>query len=118
MHPTKTATKPDPTSAIQRHSLTDGGLEGIYKNSAELAVARGLNGRNFNAKDAGTETSAVDSINGTAPNSGGQYVGNDIVQKNFKIEQPIKVTQFTGAGLNYADTLKVNTTQYAPSGRL
>ena len=120
MHPTKsTSTRTDPTAAIDRHSLTDGGLKGIYENSTELAVARGDHGRNFNAKNAGTEPSAaVDSINGTAPNSSGQYVGNDIVQKNFKIKQPTKVTQFTSAGLNYIDTKGINTTKYAPSGRL
>jgi len=94
-------------------------LKERYEATSELAMAPGDHSRDFNAKNAGTEPSAaVDSINGTAPNSGGQYVGNDIVQKNFKIKQPIKVTQFTGAGLNYAETLKVNTKKYAPSGRL
>ena len=123
MHPTKsksvlTTIVDDPTKA-KRHSLTYGGLKGLYEASAELAVARGDHDRNFNAKNAGTEPlAAVDSINGTAPNSGGQYVGNDIVQKNFKIKQPLKVTQFTGAGLNYIDTQGIDTTQYAPSGRL
>ena len=115
MHPGSTT----PRDKVERHSLTYGGLAGLYNASTELAVARGDHGRNFNAKNAGTEPSAaVDSINGTAPNSSGQYVGNDIVQKNFKIKQPIKVTQFTGAGLNYIDTKGINTTQYAPSGRL
>jgi len=119
MHPGSTSPRPDPTAPIDRHSLTDGGLEGIYNASTELAVARGDHGRNFNAKNAGTEPSAaVDSINGTAPNSSGQYVGNDIVQKNFKIKQPIKITQFTDAGLNYIDTKGINTTQDAPRGRL
>jgi hypothetical protein len=115
MHPNSTT----PTGKVERHSLNYGGLAGLYNASTELAVARGDHGRNFNAKNAGTEPSAaVDSINGTAPNSSGQYVGNDIIQKNFKIKQPLKVTQFTGAGLNYIDTQGINTTQYAPSGRL
>ena len=89
-------------------------LEQRYTATSELAMAPGDHSRTFNAKDAGTEpAAATDAINGSD-----HFVGNDAVQKNFKIKQPIKVTQFTGAGLNYAATLKVNTTKYAPSGRL
>lgn len=126
MHPgSTTSTRTDPTAPIDRHSLTTGGgLLGIYNASTQLAVVRGDHDRNFNAKNAGTEpTAAVDAINGSVQNSSGQYVGNDIVQKNFKIKQPLKVTQFTGnsnsGGLGYAKVgLKHDNKEYAPSGRL
>jgi hypothetical protein len=88
-----------------------------YNATSEIAVAPSIAGgvtRNFNAKNVGTEPAgAMDAINGSAP--GGQW---DLVQKDFKIKQPLKMTQFTSAGLQYAETLKVSTTKYAPSGRL
>ena len=119
MHPSPiTSTRTDPTAPIDRHSLTaDGGLLGIYNASTELAVAPSISGgttRNFNAKNVGTEPAgAMDAINGSV--KGTQW---DLAQKGFKIKQQILQTQFTNTGLKYADTLKVNTTQYAPSGRL
>ena len=89
-------------------------LEQRYKATSELAIAPGDHSRTFNAKDAGTEpAAATDAINGSD-----HFVGNDAIQKNFKIKQPPKITQFTGAGLNYIDTKGINTTKYAPSGRL
>jgi len=89
-------------------------LEQRYKATSELAMAPGDHRRTFNAKDAGTEpAAATDAINGSD-----HFVGNDAVQKNFKTKQPIKITQFTDAGLNYIDTKGINTTKYASSGRL
>lgn len=86
----------------------------LYNSKNVIAAAPGDSSRTFNAKAVGTEPAgAVDSINGS-----GQFAGNDVVQKDFKIKQPLKITQFTDKGLNYADTIKVNTTKYAPSGRL
>jgi hypothetical protein len=104
---------------IKRDSLTDGGLEGLYTSAKELAVARGDHGRNFNAKNVGTTPNgAVDAINGSAPNSAGRFVGNDVMQQGFGIKQSLKVTAFTEAGLKYStDVLKIDTTKYAPSGR-
>ncbi len=38
---------------------------------------------------------------------------NDWAQRNFRVNQPIKVTQFTNNGLNYArQTLKLDNTPY------
>ena len=86
----------------------------LYNAKAEIAVAPGDHSRTFNAKEVGTEPAgAVDAINGS-----GTFSGNDIVQKDFKIKQPLLQTQFTDKGLQYSETLKVNTTKYAPSGRL
>ena len=51
MHPGSTSPRPDPKAPIDRHSLTDGGLLGIYNRATELAVARGDHSRNFNAKE-------------------------------------------------------------------
>jgi hypothetical protein len=85
-----------------------------YNATAELAVARGDHSRNFNAKEVGKEpAAATDAINGSD-----HFVGNDVVQKNFKIKQPPLITQFTGKGLDYANTLRVSRTPYAASGRL
>jgi hypothetical protein len=111
MHPVSTT----PTGKVERHSLTNGGLEGIYKEYKDLANVGG-----GNAKDVGTDKAATNAINGTANSPIGitGAVINDIAQKNFKIKQPIKITQFTDAGLNYIDTKGINTTKYAPSGRL
>ena len=86
----------------------------LYKSRAIIAPAVGDHDRTFNAKEVGREpAAATDAINGSD-----HFVGNDVVQKNFKIKQPFKQTQFTDKGLDYANTLKVRATQYAPSGRL
>ena len=86
----------------------------LYNSRAIIAPAVGDHDRTFNAKEVGIEPAgATDAINASD-----HFVGNDAVQKNFKIKQPIKVTQFTGAGLNYIDSKGINTTKYAPSGRL
>lgn len=108
MHPGSTSPRPDPKAPIDRHSLTDGGLEGIYNRYQDLANVGG-----GSAKDAGLDKTATDAINGSD-----HFVGNDVIQKNFKIKQPLKITQFTEQGLNYIDTKSINTTKYAPSGRL
>jgi hypothetical protein len=115
MHPGSTSPRPDPKAPIDRHSLTDGGLEGIYNRYQDLANVGG-----GSAKDVGLDNTATNAINGTANGPIGitGAVINDIAQKNFKIKQPIKITQFTNAGLNYIDTKGINTTKYAPSGRL
>jgi hypothetical protein len=111
MHPGSTT----PRDKVERHSLTDGGLEGIYKRYQDLANVGG-----GSAKDAGADNTATNAINGTANGPIGitGAIINDIAQKNFKIKQPIQITQFTDAGLNYIDTKGINTTKYAPSGRL
>ena len=89
-------------------------LKERYEATSELAMAPGDHSRDFNAKNVGKEpAAATDAINASD-----HFVGNDVVQKNFKIKQPLQETQFTFAGLKYADTLKVPTTKYAPGGRL
>jgi hypothetical protein len=89
-------------------------LKQRYETTSDLAMAPGDHSRTFNAKNVGNEpAAATDAINGSD-----HFVGNDVVQKNFKIKQPLKITQFTDKGLDYAETLKVTTTKYAPSGRL
>jgi hypothetical protein len=86
----------------------------LYNSKNVIAAAPGDHSRTFNAKDVGTEPGgAVDAINGSV--AGTQW---DLVQKDFKIKQPLLQTQFTDKGLQYAEQLKVNTTKYAPSGRL
>jgi hypothetical protein len=86
----------------------------LYASKAVIAPAVGDHSRTFNAKEVGREpAAATDSINGSGP-----FIGNDAVQKDFKIKQPLQQTQFTDKGLGYSDTLKVNTTKYAPGGRL
>lgn len=109
MHPGSTSPRPDPKAPIDRHSLTDGGLEGIYNRYQDLANVGG-----GSAKDAGLDNTATNAINGTPIGA----TGNDFAQTNFKIKQPINITQFTDAGLNYIDTKGLKTTKYAPSGRL
>ena len=105
--------------SINRVSLTKS-LEQRYAETSELAVAPGDGGtRTFNAKDVGKDVSAVDAIDGTPIGQSPR----DWAQKDFKIKQPVKVTQFTGdstsGGLGYATVgLKHNNTKYAPSGRL
>ena len=101
MHPGSTS---DPTK-VERHSLTDGGLLGIYTTYQDLANVGG-----GSAKDVGTDRAVTDAING-GPAS--QAATRDWAQKDFKIKQPVKITQFTEGGLNYAtNTLKLDTTRY------
>jgi hypothetical protein len=89
----------------------------LYNAKAEIAAAPGLGAggtvKSFNAKNVGTDAAATDEINGSVR---GQSW--DVAQRDFKIKQPLLQTQFTEKGLNYAEVLKVNTTKYAPSGRL
>jgi hypothetical protein len=104
MHPGSTT----PKDKVERHSLTDGGLEGIYKNATNIANVGG-----GSAKDVGTNRSDV--ING-GPAS--QAATRDWAQKNFKIKQGLQQTQFTQGGLGYStNTLGLDTTKYAPGGR-
>jgi hypothetical protein len=107
MHPGSTT----PNGKVERHSLTDGGLEGIYSRYQDLANVGG-----GSAKDVGTDRASTDAING-GPAS--QAATRDWAQKDFKIKQPVRVTQFTDGGLNYStNTLKLDNTKYAPGGRL
>ena len=104
MHPGSTT----PKDKVERHSLTDGGLKGIYERYQSLANVGG-----GSAKDVGTGRAATDAING-GPAS--QASTRDWAQKDFKIKQGLQETQFTTSGLNYAtNTLKLDTTRYGPS---
>jgi hypothetical protein len=112
MHPGSTT----PKDKVERHSLTNGGLEGIYKEYKNLANVGG-----GNAKDVGTDKAATNAINGTPIG----VAGNDFAQTNFKIKQGLQQTQFTGdltgnsGGLGYAKVgLSHSNTKYAPNGRL
>ena len=100
MHPGSTNSRPDPKAPIERHSLTDGGLEGIYNRYQDLANVGG-----GSAKDVGTDRAQTNVV--------------DIPQKfsnQFRVKNP---AGFTGAAENYStDVLKLNTAKYAPSGRL
>lgn len=109
----------DKTAPIDRHSLSDGGLEKIYKDSKELAVAPGAStraSRTFNAKDAGTTPGgAIDALNGTPPG----VAGNDIAVKGFTIKQSVGSSGFTKYAEQYStNVLKLDTRKYAPGGRL
>jgi hypothetical protein len=113
MHPGSTT----PKDKVERHSLTDGGLKGIYERYKDLADVGG-----GSAKDVGTGRAATDAING-GPAS--QAATRDWAQKDFKIKQGLQQTQFTGdltgnsGGLGYARVgLSHSNTKYAPSGRL
>lgn len=113
MHPGSTT---DPTK-VERHSLTDGGLKGIYERYQSLANVGG-----GSAKDVGTDRASTDAING-GPAS--QAATRDWAQKDFKIKQGLQQTQFTGdltgnsGGLGYAKVgLSHSNTKYAPGGRL
>ena len=100
MHPGSTSPRPDPKAPIDRHSLTDGGLEGIYNRYQDLANVGG-----GSAKDVGTDRAQTNVV--------------DITQKfsnQFRVKNP---AGFTGVAENYStDVLRLNTTKYAPSGRL
>jgi len=100
MHPGSTSPRPDPKAPIDRHSLTDGGLEGIYNRYQDLANVGG-----GSAKDVGTDGAQTNVV--------------DIPQKfskQFQVNNPIGFTDFAK---NYStDVLRLNTTKYAPSGRL
>jgi hypothetical protein len=119
MHPGSITSK----DKVERHSMTDGGLLGIYKDTKDLAVAPGDSGldRKFNAKDIGTERTAVDAIDGSPAGTSTR----DWAQKGFKIKAGIMQTKFTGnltgnaGGLGYAKVgLGHDNTKYAPGGRL
>lgn len=115
MHPGSTNSRPDPTAPIDRHSLTDGGLQGIYERYQDLANVGG-----GNAKDVGTDRAVTDAINGGPPTQAGV---RDWAQKDFRIKQGVLQTQFTGdsksGGLGYAVVgLRHDNTKYAPNGRL
>lgn len=100
-----------PKDKVERHSLTDGGLIGIYNEYNNLANVGG-----GSAKDVGTDRASSDAINGSPAS---QAATRDWAQKDFKIKQGMLQTQFTDNGLNYAtNTLKIDTRPYAPSGRL
>ena len=100
MHPGSTSPRPDPKAPIDRHSLTDGGLEGIYNRYQDLANVGG-----GSAKDAGTDRAATNVID--IPNK---------FSKQFQVNNPIG---FTKTAEQYStDVLRVPTVKYAPSGRL
>jgi hypothetical protein len=90
------------TNKTARPSLTDGGLEGLYKAAPSIANVGG-----GSAKDAGTSKTQVNAINGGPAGTTG-----DVAQKGFVIKQAVQVTQFTDKGLNYGNTLGVDTTKY------
>ena len=110
MHPGSSSPRPDPKAPIDRHSLSDGGLQGIYDRYQDLANVGG-----GSAKDVGTDKASTDAINGGPAT---QASIRDWAQKDFKIKQPLLQTQFTDNGLNYAtNTLKLNTTPYGSTFR-
>lgn len=107
MHPGSISPRPDPKAPIDRHSLTDGGLKGIYNRYQDLANVGG-----GSAKDAGKL--ATNLIDNTAVGQGREWA-----QKQFGLKASTGVTSFTQNGLQYStNVLKVNTSKYAPSGRL
>ena len=99
MHPGSTT----PTGKVERHSLTDGGLLGIYETYQDLANVGG-----GSAKDVGTNKAATDVINNTAVGQGREWA-----QKQFTLFAAKGITTFTENGLQYAsNTLKLDTTKY------
>lgn len=80
---------------VERKSLTNGGLEGIYKAAPSIANVGG-----GSAKDAGTEKADV------------KNPGVQGIQKGFTIRQPVQSTQFTDTSLNYAEKLGADTRKY------
>jgi|LakMenEpi03Aug12_release.lakeMendotaPanAssembly.Ray.scaffolds.fasta_scaffold875600_2 hypothetical protein len=100
MHPGSTNSRPDPKAPIDRHSLTDGGLAGIYERYQDLANVGG-----GSAKDVGTSRAATNVVD--IPNK---------FSKQFQAKNPVG---FTVAAEKYStDVLKVPNTKYAPGGRL
>lgn len=92
--------------SIQRTSLTTN-LEARYNQATDLANVGG-----GSAKDAGTLATNV--IDNTAIGQGREWA-----QKQFELKATRGVTSFTENGLQYStNVLKVNTSKYAPSGRL
>lgn len=92
--------------SIQRTSLTTN-LETRYNQAKDLANVGG-----GSAKDAGTVATNV--IDNTAVGQGREWA-----QKQFAVKQGTGATSFTQNGLQYStNVLKVNTSKYAPSGRL
>ena len=92
--------------SIQRTSLSTD-LVARYNQAADLANVGG-----GSAKDAGNI--ATNAIDNTAVGQGREWA-----QKQFALKQGTGVTSFTENGLQYStNILKVNTSKYAPSGRL
>ena len=92
--------------SIQRTSLTTN-LETRYNQAKDLANVGG-----GSAKDAGTVATNV--IDNTAVGQGREWA-----QKQFTLRANKGITSFTENGLQYStNVLKVNTSKYAPSGRL
>lgn len=89
----------DPTK-VTRNSLTDGGLLGRYNNSKDIANVGG-----GSAKDVGTNRAQTNAV--------------DIPQKfsnQFQAKNPVGFT--TVAERYSTDVLRVDTTRYAPGGRI
>lgn len=92
--------------SIQRTSLSTD-LVARYNQAADLANVGG-----GSAKDAGNIATNV--IDNTAVGQGREWA-----QKQFTLRANKGITSFTENGLQYStNTLKVNTSKYAPSGRL
>lgn len=100
MHPGSTNSRPDPKAPIERHSLTDGGIAGIYAKSPSIANVGG-----GSAKDVGTDKAATNFV--------------DLTNKWSAQFKPGDAKGFTPAAEQFAtNVLRLNTTSYAPSGRL
>jgi len=100
MHPGSTNARPDPKAPIDRHSLTDGGLKGIYERYQDLANVGG-----GSAKDVGTGRAATNAV--------------DVPNKFSKQFQVFNAAGLTATAEKYStDVLKVPNTKYAPGGRL
>lgn len=85
---------PTSVTPIARPSLTEPLLE-RYKAAPSIANVGG-----GSAKDCGTSGADV------------MFPGDQSIQTGFVERQPIQVTEFTAASLNYAKTLGVDTTKY------
>ena len=89
----------DPTK-VTRNSLTDGGLLGRYNNSKDIANVGG-----GSAKDVGTSRAQTNAV--------------DVAQRfsnQFQVKNPVGLT--SAAERYSTDVLKLDSTRYAPGGRL
>lgn len=84
---------------IDRKSLNNGGLLGIYERSTNIANVGG-----GSAKDVGTSRAQTNAVDAAQKFS-----------KQFQVKNP---AGFTSAAENYStDVLKLDTTKYSPGGR-
>jgi len=85
---------------IDRKSLNNGGLLGIYERSTSIANVGG-----GSAKDVGTSRAQTNALD----------IGQKF-SKQFQVKNP---AGFTTSAENYStDVLKVDTTKYSPGGRI